>query len=169
CCRTLWSPNRGGPAAGGADCAQPQEGAGADGEGDGCDAEGGHRAPPEAGRVSAGGVTGSAGGVMGRAPNTQLKLIPRDRCIREFWEYKAGDHVSFIGPTGSGKPYLASPLLARSVSEELPGFMLVMKRRDKTVTDFLEKYNWRRTTTYPIPPTMRKKPLGWAIWPQDRK
>lgn len=98
-------------------------------------------------------------------PKTQLQLIPRSAFLTDHWEYEEGDHVSFIGPTGSGKTYLASPLLARSVSPELPGFMLVMKRRDKTVSDFMKRYEWRRTTAYPIPPSVKKKPNGYVLWP----
>lgn len=91
--------------------------------------------------------------------------IPRTTFLTEVWGYEAGEHVSFIGPTGSGKTFLANPLLARSVSKELPGFIMVMKRRDKTVSEFLERYHWRRSVTYPVLPSVAKKPLGWAIWP----
>ena len=71
-------------------------------------------------------------------PGMTVVTIPRSTFLTEYWDYKAGDHVSFIGPTGSGKTFLANPLLAASVSEELPGFILVMKRRDKTVTLVLD-------------------------------
>jgi hypothetical protein len=95
----------------------------------------------------------------------QVAVIPRATFMSEIWSYEAGDHVSFIGPTGSGKTYLANPLLARSVGDGLPGFILVMKRRDKTVSQFLDRYGWRRSVSYPIPPSPRKKPPGWVIWP----
>jgi len=96
----------------------------------------------------------------------QVATIPRTTFLRDVWTYRAGDHVSFIGPTGSGKTHLANPLLAQSVSEEIPGFVLVMKRRDETVSRFLREHdNWRRSVTYPIPPSPRRKPRGWVIWP----
>lgn len=98
-------------------------------------------------------------------PRVQLRLIPRRTFLADYWTYEAGDHVSFIGPTGSGKTFLANPLLARSVSEDLPGFVLVMKRRDATVSRFMERYGWRRSVTYPIPPSVKKRPPGWVIWP----
>lgn len=98
-------------------------------------------------------------------PGMAVQVIPRSIFLTEIWDYKAGDHVSFIGPTGSGKTFLANPLLARAVGPELPGFILVMKRRDKTVSDFLEKYHWRRSVSYPISPSVKKKPPGWVVWP----
>lgn len=94
-----------------------------------------------------------------------MVAIPRTTFLTDHWDYKAGDHVSFIGPTGSGKTYLANPLLARSVGKELPGFILVMKRRDKTVSEFMERYHWRRSISYPIPPSVKSKPPGWVVWP----
>lgn len=97
-----------------------------------------------------------------------VRLYPRTRFLTEVWSYKAGEHVSFIGPTGSGKTYLALQLLARSAGEDLPGYITVMKARDKTVGDFLRTHEgWKRTLTFPPPPVVpgMKKPRGWAVWP----
>ncbi len=95
----------------------------------------------------------------------QPQLIPRRDFTKRPFVNAAGEHVSFIGPTNSGKTFLANPLLANSVSPELPGFILVMKRRDKTVSEFMERYRWRRTSTYPIPPSLKERPPGWVLWP----
>lgn len=74
--------------------------------------------------------------------------------------------MSFIGPTGSGKTHLALPLLARSVREGLPGYITVMKPRDKTVGDFLKAHDgWKRILTYPPPPAVGKRPRGYVVWP----
>lgn len=95
-----------------------------------------------------------------------MKLIPRTRFLSSVWEYRPGQHVSFIGPTGAGKTHLALQLLARSVSPELPGYITVMKARDKTVGEFLRGHEgWKRTLTFPPPPVVGKKPVGWAVWP----
>lgn len=94
-----------------------------------------------------------------------VETIPRTVFLTDVWAYSAGDHVSFIGPTNSGKTYLANPLLARSVTPEIPGFVMVIKRRDDTVTEFLKHKEWRRSVSYPAPLSPRKKPLGWVIWP----
>jgi energy-coupling factor transporter ATP-binding protein EcfA2 len=96
-----------------------------------------------------------------------VKLIDRKTFITRVWKYKAGEHTSFIGPTGSGKTRLALELLAVSVTEELTGYITVMKARDKTVGDFLRGHEgWKRTLTFPPPPQLPgKKPLGWVVWP----
>lgn len=101
-------------------------------------------------------------------PRQSVRLIDRQVFITRMWKYRSGEHVSFIGPTGSGKTHLALQLLARSVSEELPGYITVMKARDKTVGDFLRTHEgWKRTLTFPPPPVVpgMKKPLGYAVWP----
>lgn len=102
----------------------------------------------------------------------RVALVPREVFVRRVWKYRAGEHVSFIGPTGSGKTHLALQLLARSVSENLTGYITVMKARDKTVGEFLRSHEgWKRTLTYPPPPTPpgMRKPVGWAVWPHHTK
>lgn len=94
-----------------------------------------------------------------------VRLIDRKRFLQSVWTYHAGEHVSFIGPTGSGKTHLALPLLARSVSEDLPGYVTVMKPRDKTVGQFLVRHKWRRVLTYPPPPSPKGRPPGYVVWP----
>lgn len=99
-------------------------------------------------------------------PRQSVKLIERSRFLANVWSYHPGEHVSFIGPTGSGKTYLMLPLLARSVSEDLPGYLTVMKPRDKTVGDFLKGHEgWKRILTYPPPPSVGKRPSGYVVWP----
>lgn len=94
-----------------------------------------------------------------------VAAIDRKTFLNDVWTYDAGEHVSFIAPTQSGKTFLAFQLLTRSVTEDLPGFILVMKRRDKTVSDFLAAHKWKRSVTYPVAPSVTKTPPGWAIWP----
>jgi energy-coupling factor transporter ATP-binding protein EcfA2 len=97
-----------------------------------------------------------------------VRLIDRKRFLSSVWEYRSGEHVSFIGPTGSGKTYLALQLLARSVSDDLTGYITVMKARDKTVGDFLRQHDrWKRTLTFPPPPRPPGMPKvhGWVVWP----
>lgn len=98
-----------------------------------------------------------------------MRLIPRTRFLTEVWRYRAGEHVSFIGPTGSGKTHLALPLLARSVTPEIKGFVTVMKPRDKTVGQFMVRHHWKRVLNYPPPPQVSKAigedPPGFVVWP----
>jgi energy-coupling factor transporter ATP-binding protein EcfA2 len=97
-----------------------------------------------------------------------VRLVDRRHFIERMWRIRAGEHVSFIGPTGSGKTRLALELLAVSVSEDLPGYITVMKARDKTVGDFLRQHErWKRILNYPPPPVLPgvAKPVGYALWP----
>lgn len=101
-------------------------------------------------------------------PGQSVRLIDRRRFVQRVWEYKAGEHVSFIGPTGSGKTHFALQLLAVSATEDLPAYVTVMKARDKTLGDFLRSHDrWKRSLTFPPPPVVpgMKKPVGYLVWP----
>lgn len=101
-------------------------------------------------------------------PAQSVRLIDRKTFLERRWQYRGGEHVSFIGPTGSGKTHLALQLLARSVKEDLPGYITVMKARDKTVGNFLRDHDrWKRILNYPPPPVMPgvTKPMGYVLWP----
>lgn len=101
-------------------------------------------------------------------PAQSVKLIDRKTFLDRVWSYRSGQHVSFIGPTGSGKTYLALQLLAKSATEDLPAYVTVMKARDKTMNDFLRAHErWKRILNYPPPPVMPgvTKPVGYAVWP----
>jgi hypothetical protein len=101
-------------------------------------------------------------------PKQSVRLIDRRVFLERVWKYRSGEHVSFIGPTGSGKTYLMLPLLARSVSEELPGYLTVMKPRDATVGKFLREHeSWKRIVTFPPPPNLpgKTRPSGYVVWP----
>lgn len=101
-------------------------------------------------------------------PAQSVRLIDRQTFLRRVWTYKAGEHVSFLGKTGSGKTRLALDLLAVSAREDLPAYVTVMKARDETMTAFLGAHErWRRILNYP-PPTVlpgAKRPVGYAVWP----
>jgi hypothetical protein len=97
-----------------------------------------------------------------------VALIPRDLFLRRFWNYEAGQHVTIIGKTGSGKTFLGFQLLGASISKDRPGIVLVMKPRDATVTSWAKRLNLRRTAVWPPPYTRRKydPPRGWVLWPK---
>jgi hypothetical protein len=57
------------------------------------------------------------------------------------------------------------------VSDELPGYLTVMKPRDKTVGEFLRTHpdTWKRVITFPPTPSLGKKPQGYVVWPHHTK
>jgi hypothetical protein len=108
---------------------------------------------------------------LSKSPQPTVRLVPRTRFLTDLWTYKAGQHVSFIGPSGSGKTHLALPLLARSVTADLTGYVTVMKPRDKTVGEFMVRYHWKRILNYPPPASVQarkvvgEEPPGYVVWP----
>lgn len=97
-----------------------------------------------------------------------ITRIERDDFIANYFRYEAGEHVSLIGPTGSGKTTLAYQLLNGVSSPELPGIVLVMKPRDKTATQWTKKLDYIKVRNWP--PTVSiwrvKKPRGYTLWPK---
>ena len=97
--------------------------------------------------------------------------FPRDEFIRERFDYKAGEHVTFLAPTQSGKTTLSFELLEETANVEVPAVVLVQKPRDSVVTRWLSHLKdnkaWVKTTTWP-PNPVRKKAPGYILWPPHR-
>lgn len=100
-------------------------------------------------------------------PGTRVQHIPRATFLRDVWDYRDGEHVSFVGPTGSGKTFLAYQLLGRSASKDRPGVVLVMKPRDATVSEFAKRHRYRIVSTWPPSPSIwaPRHPPGFVVWP----
>lgn len=92
----------------------------------------------------------------------------REEFLRERWQYEAGEHVTFIGPTGSGKTFLAYQLLEVTTDQELPGVVLVIKPRDETVETWTERLGYKVVQNWPPPPRLpfTDPPNGWVVWPR---
>jgi len=99
-----------------------------------------------------------------------VKVFTRQEFIDSGrWRYRPGEHVSTIAPTGWGKTYLLQGLLEATATPELPGVMLVMKPRDKTVTSWAKGAGWRTVRSWPpLPAAWGAKPPGWVLWPRHR-
>jgi energy-coupling factor transporter ATP-binding protein EcfA2 len=98
----------------------------------------------------------------------EVERIERQDFIREYFHYNAGEHVSFLGPTGSGKTTFAYQLLQEVSKPELQGIVFVMKPRDDTATKWNKELGYKRVSNWP--PTMSiwdpKKPPGYTLWPK---
>lgn len=96
-----------------------------------------------------------------------VTIFEREEFLSERWHYRAGEHVTILGPTGSGKTYLAYELLGRTATPALPAIVLVMKPRDSTVTRFTKALRYRRVKFWPPPPALgaARKPAGYVLWP----
>ena len=46
-----------------------------------------------------------------------LTQLPREQFLTEHWDYRPGEHVSLIYPTGGGKTRLMFQLLQRAMKQ----------------------------------------------------
>lgn len=99
-----------------------------------------------------------------------VKVARFDRAefLAERWRYRPGEHVTILGPTGSGKTHLAFQLLTASTTPDLPGVVLVMKPKDATVRRFAKNAGYRTVRSWPPMPSpwRPKRPPGWVLWPR---
>lgn len=96
-----------------------------------------------------------------------VEVVSRDEFLTRRFSYKAGQHVTFLGRTDSGKTTLAYQLIEQVASPKLPAMSLVVKPKSPTVD------KWRERLGHPLtrqwPPAMRAfraKPPGWIFWPK---
>ena len=99
--------------------------------------------------------------------------IPREQFIEDIFQYNAGEHLTVIGRTGSGKSVLGFELTERTMTPELPAIILAGKPRDKTIAGFQKRNELPKVTTWPPPirksiwmKAMDEKPSGWVLWPK---
>jgi hypothetical protein len=97
--------------------------------------------------------------------------FPREEFIAERFDYSAGEHVTFLAPTQSGKTTLGFELLEATANVEVPAIVLVQKPRDGVVSNWLnhlrDNKGWIKTQTWP-PNPMRKRAPGYIVWPPHR-
>lgn len=97
----------------------------------------------------------------------RLDIFSREEFVTRRWQYRPGEHVTILGPTGSGKSFLAFDLLGVTASEQLPAVVLAMKPRDTTLTRWGRKVKFRTVRTWPPVPSLwqPRKPPGYILWP----
>ena len=95
-----------------------------------------------------------------------LEVIPREEFLADFYDYKAGEHVTIIGPNGRGKTWLGFQLLKASTSPDMRGYVLVSKPRDETFETWQKKLGYGTAEEWPPPVSFKKKP-GWYIRPEQ--
>ncbi|HET7637451.1 MAG TPA: hypothetical protein VFK47_01800 [Ktedonobacteraceae bacterium] len=96
----------------------------------------------------------------------EITRLDRTDFIENYWDYQAGEHVTIIGPTGSGKTWLGYELLGATATKDLPAVVLVMKPRDATVQKFSEAYKYKTIKNWPpIRHPFSGRPAGYVLWP----
>lgn len=98
-----------------------------------------------------------------------LRVFGRSEFVNERWAYAAGDHVTILGPTGSGKTRMGFDLLKVTAKPNLPAVVLVMKPKDPPVETWRRQARFRRVRSWPAPPPwpwQPQRPPGWVVWPR---
>ncbi|MER7953059.1 hypothetical protein ABTY59_37340 [Streptomyces sp. NPDC096079] len=92
----------------------------------------------------------------------------RREFVREVFDYKPGQHVTVLAPSGGGKTQLSYQLLKEAASPECPALVFVMKPRDETVTRFSKSARFRTVRQWPpsLRDRLKTKPPGWVVWPE---
>lgn len=92
----------------------------------------------------------------------------REEFLVERWQYRPGEHVTLLGPTGCGKTTLAYQLLEQSATPKLPAISLVMKPKDSTAREWNKRLRFRTVRQWPPLPSIwsPQQPPGWCLWPK---
>lgn len=97
----------------------------------------------------------------------RLEVFDRPEFLARRFRYRAGEHVTAIGPTGSGKTTLLNELAENTASPELPCISLALKPRDSTMRDWSKRLGHRTVGTWPPSAlTTNRHPPGWTLWPK---
>lgn len=99
------------------------------------------------------------------------ETIGRQDFCQSYFDYKAGEHAVFAGPTQSaGKTTLAFQLLEYTATPKLPAYIAVSKPKDKVTEHEGKRLGYRFVKTWPVPARVQdmwaeNKPSGFVIWP----
>lgn len=96
--------------------------------------------------------------------------FPRAEFLTERFRYRPGEHVTILGPTGSGKTELMNQLISQVASPSLPALMLVAKPRDKTMSKWSVVHNARTVQEWPPKRKLwgllgEEHPSVYTVWP----
>lgn len=98
--------------------------------------------------------------------------LDRQDFLDRFWDYRRGEHVSFIAPTQRGKTHLSYQLLASAMKQnpDLTVVSLMPKPNSPATVAWAKALNLRETPTWPP----RRKlfaadPDGYVLWPRHRR
>ena len=99
----------------------------------------------------------------------RVSTFSREMFIRDIWDYKSGDHVTILAPTGGGKTYLSYQLLGATARPDLQAVVFVMKPRDATVSAFSKRFHYKIVRDWPpaVISKMGAQPAGYVLWPPE--
>lgn len=102
--------------------------------------------------------------------NDGLWVIDRTEFTTRRFDYKAGQHVLFAGPSQNGKTTLAFDLLEHINTRRLPAYVVVSKPTDPVSEKRGKDLGYRRVSDWPPKPELKEirdgKPPGYLLWPK---
>lgn len=97
-------------------------------------------------------------------------VVPRDEFARDRFDYNAGEHVVYGGPTQRGKTTLAFKCLEYTATPEMPAYVAVSKPDDPTSAREGARLGYRRVAEWPVPKKVGEyldgPPPGYLVWPR---
>lgn len=101
-----------------------------------------------------------------------VTVIERQPFCAAYFDYKAGEHIVFGGPTTRGKSTLAFQLAEWIITPEFPLYVAVSKPRDRVTEQAITRLNLRKVPDWPPEKRLREmlnksqRPNGYVVWPQ---
>lgn len=99
--------------------------------------------------------------------------LTRDEFLQEYWDYRPGEHVSFIEPTGGGKTHLAYQCLDAAMRQnpQLRTVSLMPKPTSPSTEKWAAALQLEEIGAWPPPARFfwKEKPRGFVLWPPHRK
>lgn len=98
-------------------------------------------------------------------------VFSREDFRRNRWDYKAGEHVVFAGPTQmAGKTTLAFELLEVTATPKLPAYVAVSKPQDPATMKWGKRLGYRVVRDWPASKKLNElwdgPPPGYVVWPK---
>jgi hypothetical protein len=100
-----------------------------------------------------------------------LLRLSREEFLSEFFQYRPGEHLAVIEPTGGGKTYLCYELLGVAMDQNphLRVVSLMPKTADPATAQWAPRLGLRETPVWPprrrLRDALNPKPRGWVLWP----
>ncbi len=101
---------------------------------------------------------------MSSSPATTIPRVSWETFRQEHWRWRAGEHVTLIGPTESGKTTLALAI----IEDRRYVLALATKPRDKTMDALVHRRGWRLVRKWAQMPNVLGRACRVVLWPKYR-
>jgi hypothetical protein len=101
-----------------------------------------------------------------------LAEFERAEFFETYWDYRPGEHASWIYPTQKGKSHLMWQALgvAMERNPDLSAVTLMPKAKSPSTSRWAASMNFRETPSWPPRRKLfQAKPAGYVVWPPHRK